>query len=123
MAAVTIWLQEHSQPPTQTAPPLFCPIRPEVPRTHARPAIRRFANDSFEIRRSALGGWGAFAVKDLCVGDPILQERPIIRTVAHDLDRNFGLLDKQSQTALLSLHAYSQDPGASHLEKVWSTNA
>jgi len=45
--------------------------------------------DFFEIRKSARGGLGAFAVRDLKRGDIILAERPLLTSTSGNLVKDY----------------------------------
>ncbi|KAF5570722.1 set 5 [Fusarium phyllophilum] len=80
-----------------------------------------FRNEFFVVRRSFIAGWGAFAVKDLEVGDKILVERPLFTADNNTLYKEFDKLDEASQDIALGLHANSYCKFQS-IKAVWTTN-
>lgn len=70
-----------------------------------------------------MAGLGAFAVRDLVLGDVILRERPLFISDNLNLYRNFEALDQKTKDIALSLHANDQiKPGTNPLLAVWLTN-
>ncbi|KAM7193576.1 hypothetical protein V8F20_008349 [Naviculisporaceae sp. PSN 640] len=76
----------------------------------------------FEIKKSPVGGLGAFAVRDLFKGDIILMEAPILRTTGLGLFQDFRALDKDTQQIYLSLHAVEAQ-GVHKIERIRRANA
>ncbi|KAM0635182.1 hypothetical protein ACHAPW_001965 [Verticillium nonalfalfae] len=70
-----------------------------------KPGQPLFSNEFFEIRKSPLGGMGAFAVQDLGPGDMILMERAVVRStdVDRDLIRHFTNLSASDKGLVLDL--------------------
>ncbi len=79
-------------------------------------------NEFFEIRQSAVGGLGAFAVKDLEYGEHILLERPLLESTTLDLLRDFETLNAVEQTIFKGLHGFYIKGGAAALYKIWNAN-
>jgi hypothetical protein len=86
-------------------------------------APAHFVNEYFETRESARGGLGSFARKNLHRDHHILLERPLLRASAMTLLTEFKALSPERQRAFLSLHAYSSDPRAPLVDKIWNANA
>jgi len=91
-----------------------CP--PNPPNTPTKPNL-------FEIRKSQLGGFGAFAVKDITKGTHILVDKPLFRTTAMDLVKSLDALNPSERAKFFALHPYSPDPTASIVAKIWNANA
>jgi hypothetical protein len=85
-----------------------------------------FENSYFQVRRSQLAGWGAFAVRPLEKGDKILVEKPLFTATNQTLFDGFANLSKRLRDVAYNLHANS------NLERIktgpietliWKTNA
>ena len=85
-----------------------------------------FENSYFQVKRSQLAGWGAFAIRRLEKGDKILVEKPLFTATNQSLFDGFANLSKPLRAAAYSLHANS------NLERIktgpietliWKTNA
>ena len=85
-----------------------------------------FENSYFQVKRSQLAGWGAFAIRRLEKGDKILVEKPLFTATNHTLFDGFANLSKPLRNVAYSLHANS------NLERIkngpietliWKTNA
>ncbi|KAG7115963.1 hypothetical protein HYQ44_007116 [Verticillium longisporum] len=95
-----------------------------------KPGQPLFSNEFFEIRKSPLGGMGAFAVQDLSPGDMILTERAIVRStdVDRDLIRNFTNLSPSDQGLVLDLAMHKpsriahDDSLHTRLKAIFTTN-
>lgn len=95
-----------------------------------KPGQPLFSNEFFEIRKSPLGGMGAFAVQDLSPGDMILTERAIVRStdVDRDLIRNFTNLSPSDQGLVLDLAMHKpsriahNDSLHTRLKAIFTTN-
>lgn len=86
------------------------------------PSTTRYQS-GFTVRPSPLGGFGAFATRDLVRDEVILVESPILRANRSNLDCNFKLLPRRDRQAAIKLHAGPHfKPGTPHIEKVWYTN-
>ncbi|KAI5457949.1 hypothetical protein BGZ63DRAFT_53742 [Mariannaea sp. PMI_226] len=82
-----------------------------------------FRNDFFEISKSKIAGFGAFAIKPLKYGDRILDERPLLMASSLSLFKEFGKLNPQEQKCALSLHANEVcKPGTPKLQAIWMAN-
>jgi hypothetical protein len=82
-----------------------------------------FKNAYFSVRESPVAGLGAFARRELKKGDVILQEKPLFESDLRHLFRDFEALDRNTKSAVLSLHQNEQAQiGTSAVENVWRTN-
>ncbi|KAK0617850.1 hypothetical protein B0T17DRAFT_509442 [Bombardia bombarda] len=61
----------------------------------------------FEIRKSKLGGLGAFAVRDLEFNEVILMEKPILKTTHSFFPRDFYKLNADDQGIFMTLNTNS----------------
>jgi hypothetical protein len=110
---------EEREPEAQRSLSLLTPS--EVVRALSKNPRHR--NVFFEVRPSVLAGLGAFAVRDLALGDVILREKPLFISDNLNLYRDFEALDQQTKAVALSLHINDQTkPGTNPLLAVWSTN-
>lgn len=82
-----------------------------------------WSNDYFLIRRSALGGLGAFAAKDLKYGDRILVEKPLLRTINWDFSNKYEELSDEDRQLFHTLHKFSANPDAHDIEKIRRANS
>lgn len=87
---------------------------PEIPK---QPRYKQF----IEIRKSPVGGFGIFAVKDLKRGDIILVERPILKTSSFSLMDDFRALDDETKEIFMSLHAV-EDNNTNEIERIKRAN-
>lgn len=78
----------------------------------------------FEVRPSDVGGFGAFATKDLKRGTVILRERPLFIAAPDNLQENFDALDDNAKSVALSLHSHvmNRTAGVPTIKGVWLTN-
>lgn len=85
-----------------------------------------FENSYFQVKRSQLAGWGAFAIRRLEKGDKILVEKPLFTATSLTLFDAFANLSKRLRDVAYNLHANS------NLERIktgpietliWKTNA
>lgn len=79
-------------------------------------------NDKFAIQPSPLGGLGCFALRDICRGDRLLVERPLLRTNLLHLFHELEHLSTAHRKQYDALHAWHPDPRASRAEQIWTTN-
>ncbi|EKJ71318.1 hypothetical protein NXS19_001737 [Fusarium pseudograminearum] len=83
-----------------------------------------FENEYFQVKRSDLAGWGAFAVRELKEGDQILLEKPLFTATNLTLFDGFASLSKPLQDVAYSLHANDNFHAAYPVEVlIWKTNA
>ncbi|KAM0573509.1 hypothetical protein ACHAP6_004720 [Verticillium nonalfalfae] len=95
-----------------------------------KPGQPLFSNEFFEIRKSPLGGMGAFAVQDLGPGDMILMERAVVRStdVDRDLIRHFTNLSASDKGLVLDLAMHKpsriahDDSLHTRLKAIFTTN-
>jgi len=83
-----------------------------------------FENEFLMVRKSSLGGWGAFAKRQLKWGEHILLEQPLIQGKLSEIYDAFDKLDDYSKAVILSLQAYfpSGEDHDPRLWAVWITN-
>ncbi|KAF3810492.1 hypothetical protein GCG54_00013732 [Colletotrichum gloeosporioides] len=86
-----------------------------------RPVI--FQNDFFEVRRSPVAGWGAFATRKLDKGDQILVEKALYHATYEDVESSVLRLPEHEQKVANDLHAHFGRDGESKAQAVWNTNA
>ncbi|OPB37905.1 hypothetical protein A0O28_0101890 [Trichoderma guizhouense] len=65
-----------------------------------------YSNDYFEIAKSNVAGWGAFATRDLTKGDVILREIPLFVAETNKVFHEFYKLDESAKKVALSLHSH-----------------
>ncbi|KAF9876940.1 set domain-containing protein 5 [Colletotrichum karsti] len=82
-----------------------------------------FANDFFEVRRSLVAGWGAFAKTNLRQGDTILVEKALYHATHKEVQPSVDLLSESERKIADDLHAYFGRDGETKAEAVWNTNA
>ncbi|GKU03112.1 set protein 5 [Fusarium langsethiae] len=83
-----------------------------------------FENEYFQVKRSPLAGWGAFAVRELKEGDQILVEKPLFTATNLTLFDEFANLSKPLRDVAYSLHANSNLKAGYPVESlIWKTNA
>ncbi|KAI8159465.1 hypothetical protein K4K49_007581 [Colletotrichum sp. SAR 10_70] len=86
-----------------------------------RPVI--FQNEFFEIRRSPVAGWGAFATRKLDKGDQILVEKALYHATYEDVESSVLSLHEHEQKVANDLHAHFGRDGETKAQAVWNTNA
>ncbi|KAI8283950.1 hypothetical protein K4K60_002333 [Colletotrichum sp. SAR11_57] len=86
-----------------------------------RPII--FQNEFFEIRRSPVAGWGAFATRKLDKGDQILVEKALYHATYEDVESSVLNLNEHEQKVANDLHAHFGRDGETKAQAVWNTNA
>ncbi|KAI8263724.1 hypothetical protein K4K58_012770 [Colletotrichum sp. SAR11_239] len=86
-----------------------------------RPII--FQNEFFEIRRSPVAGWGAFATRKLDKGDQILVEKALYHATYEDVESSVLGLQEHEQKVANDLHAHFGRDGETKAQAVWNTNA
>ncbi|EFX04361.1 duf1772 domain containing protein [Grosmannia clavigera kw1407] len=82
----------------------------------------KHVNGAFAIRPSALGGLGAFALRDLARGEHILVERPLLRTDCFHLCAELERLSAPQRAAFYALAGHHPDTRASAAERIWTAN-
>jgi hypothetical protein len=80
-------------------------------------------NEFLTIKKSKLGGLGAFAAKDLKYGQRILEELPIMSTNSWGICNEYDALSDEDKKLLHSLHKYSPNPNAHEIEKIRRANS
>jgi len=93
------------------------------PNTPAKEDRIWWANELFAIKKSKLGGLGAFAAKDLKYGDRILEEMPILRTNSWGIYNEYDALSDEDRELFHSLHKFSANPTAHDIEKIRRANS
>lgn len=99
----------------------------ETPRVPPNtPAVEEriwWKNDFLVIKKSTLGGLGAFAAKDLNYGDTILEEMPLLRTNNWGICNEYDCLSDEDKQLFHSLHKFSTNPAAHDIEKIRRANS
>lgn len=82
-----------------------------------------YHNDYFQIAKSSVAGWGAFATRDLTRGDIILRETPLFVADNDNIFHEFYRLDGSAMNVALSLHSHPLIKGGTpRILAVWQTN-
>ncbi|KAL6837096.1 hypothetical protein V8C40DRAFT_229182 [Trichoderma camerunense] len=82
-----------------------------------------YGNEYFEIAKSSVAGWGAFATRDLTKGDVILREIPLFVAETDKVFHEFYELDENAKKVALSLHSHRLIKGGTpQILAVWQTN-
>lgn len=82
-----------------------------------------YSNEYFEIAKSNVAGWGAFAMRDLTKGDVILREIPLFVAETDKIFHEFYKLDESAKKVALSLHSHRLIKGGTpQILAVWQTN-
>ncbi|KAF3060474.1 hypothetical protein CFAM422_011287 [Trichoderma lentiforme] len=93
---------------------------PAVLKTSPEPM---YGNEYFEIAKSNVAGWGAFATRDLTKGDVILREIPLYVAETDKVFHEFYKLDESAKKVALSLHSHRLIKGGTpQILAVWRTN-
>lgn len=90
------------------------------------PAVKEriwWKNEFLVIKKSKLGGLGAFAAKDLSYGDIILEEMPLLRTNNWGICNEYDYLSDEDKQLFHSLHKFSTNPTAHDIEKIRRANS
>ncbi|KAK4157777.1 hypothetical protein C8A00DRAFT_29314 [Chaetomidium leptoderma] len=98
------------------------PIAPPPSPASTRRRLARF-EEFFTIRRSALGGLGAFAARELKRGQTILVESPLLRTTHFQILPDYYNLSKAAKKAYLSLHGAENGDPFSRVERIKTLNS
>jgi hypothetical protein len=118
-------------PPPGRAPPGARPSGPEIPVGHPEyprgpPSSpispTRFKNEFFQIRKSLLAGFGAFALQDLHRGQTILVEKSLFRANDITLYDEIDKLTPSNKQEFERMHAHSTTPGFSRHAAIFRTN-
>lgn len=103
-------------PKTIKAPPIL----PAILKMSPEPM---YGNEYFEIAKSSVAGWGAFATRDLTKGDVILREIPLFVAETDEVFHEFYKLDGSAKKVALSLHSHRLIKGGTpQILAVWQTN-
>lgn len=93
---------------------------PAVLKTSPEPM---YGNEYFEIAKSNVAGWGAFATRDLTKGDVILREIPLFVAETDKVFHEFYKLNESAKKVALSLHSHRLIKGGTpQILAVWQTN-
>lgn len=95
-------------------------VPPNTPATKER---IWWENELLVIKKSKLGGLGAFAAKDLKYGDKLLEETPILRTNNWGICNEYDSLSAEDKELFHSLHKFSSNPNAHEIEKIRRANS
>jgi hypothetical protein len=79
--------------------------------------------DFFELMPSGLGGLGAFAVRELKIGETILVEAPLLRTTHFRLMLDYRELSETAKKTYLSLHGGEDADAFSRVERIKQLNS
>ncbi|KAI1649892.1 uncharacterized protein F4817DRAFT_369300 [Daldinia loculata] len=82
-----------------------------------------YGNQYFEVKKSRLGGNGAFAKTDLRKGQLILAERPILTASPVTLYQDIELLAPELQAAFYRMHGHKRSPDHDKRQAIFLTNA
>lgn len=82
-----------------------------------------FSNEYFEVRRSPVAGWGAFAKRKLHEGEQILVEKALYHASHEEVAKSVRDLPEHEKQIANDLHAFFSREGELKEEAVWSTNA
>ncbi|KAL7906130.1 hypothetical protein GGI35DRAFT_482914 [Trichoderma velutinum] len=104
-------------------------IRKDIKAPLSPPAILKmspgpmYRNEYFEVAKSSVAGWGAFATRDLTKGDVILREMPLFVAETDKVFHEFYKLDGSAKKVALSLHSHRLVKGGTpQILAVWQTN-
>ncbi|KJR79846.1 uncharacterized protein SPSK_00023 [Sporothrix schenckii 1099-18] len=97
------------------------PGTPDTPQNPVPPPILQ-VNGMFEVRPSALGGLGCFAMRDIFRGEHLLVERPLVRTNMMHLIQELARLSTADRAQFDALTGHHPDPRASRDEQIWTAN-
>lgn len=81
-----------------------------------------FNNGFFEVKKSPIAGYGAFAVKDIEANTPILLERELFHAHANTLVETIEALTDEQKKAYHTLHGYKRSPDQDMDAAIWETN-
>ncbi|KAI0847084.1 hypothetical protein F5Y00DRAFT_263896 [Daldinia vernicosa] len=82
-----------------------------------------YRNQYFEVKKSRLGGYGAFAKTDLKQGQLILAERPILTASPVTLYQDIEALAPELQAAFYRMHGHKRSPDHDERQAIFLTNA
>lgn len=84
--------------------------------------LRHGFEQFFEIRLSKLGGFGAFAVRELRKGDVILVEKPLLLSDTFGLRSSFDQLSEAERKIYMNLHCDDNCTQFNKIEKIQQRN-
>ncbi|KAI1807047.1 hypothetical protein F4811DRAFT_550276 [Daldinia bambusicola] len=94
----------------------------EIPHEHlAHP--ESYANQYIEIKKSHLGGYGAFAKTDLKCGQLILAEQPALKANPITLYQDIAELAPELRAAFYRMHGHKRSPAHDKRQAIFLTNA
>ncbi|KAF3057228.1 hypothetical protein GL218_06122 [Daldinia childiae] len=82
-----------------------------------------YRNQYFEVKKSRLGGYGAFAKTDLRQGQLILAERPTLTASPVTLYQDIELLTPELRAAFYRMHGHKRSPDHDERQAIFLTNA
>lgn len=96
-----------------------------VPSSSPALDVRTFANDLIYVGKSNIkgAGFGMFAARDISDGQPILLEKPLLRTTWMNLFKSFDKLKEDQQAILLSLARFHPREDADPVEQMFNANS
>ncbi|KAI0178755.1 hypothetical protein GGR52DRAFT_569662 [Hypoxylon sp. FL1284] len=83
----------------------------------------KYSNEYFEVKKSRLGGIGAFAKRDLKQGELILVERPVIKATTWNFEEELDKLAPELQAAVGRMHGHKRSYDQKHPMAVFMTNS
>ncbi|KAI3324501.1 hypothetical protein HD806DRAFT_533963 [Xylariaceae sp. AK1471] len=86
-------------------------------------SLDNFNNGFFEVKKSAISGYGAFAVRDLDPYTPILVERELFNANSFDLYNKLDTLTEEQKKAFHRLHGHKRTPSEDVRAAIWHTNS
>ncbi|KAK5992946.1 hypothetical protein PT974_06371 [Cladobotryum mycophilum] len=92
-----------------------------------RPVLKQstgyyYENEFFKVDRSKIAGYGAFAVRELKLGDNILKEIPLFVADSSTVYRQYGKLDAKAQAVATSLFGGNGKIETPKIKRVWDNN-
>ncbi|KAI1774786.1 hypothetical protein F4818DRAFT_442273 [Hypoxylon cercidicola] len=82
-----------------------------------------YSNEFFEMRQSQLGGIGAFAKRDLKLGEVILVERPTLKATPYTFYKELEELAPELQAAIGRMHGHRRSHDQDYSLAIFLTNS
>ncbi|XXH05695.1 hypothetical protein Hte_012130 [Hypoxylon texense] len=83
----------------------------------------KYSNEFFELKESGLGGIGAFAKRDLKLGEVILVERPTIKATPWDYYEKLDGLAPELRAAIGRMHGHRRSYDQDYPMAIFMTNS
>lgn len=93
----------------------------EIP-VHQLANAEDFRNEFFEVKKSSLGGNGAFATRDLKQGELIHVERPCLEAIPETLSKKLDQLAPELKAAFFRMHAHKRYADHDEQQSIFHTN-